>query len=418
MGNTVYDNFYLSNEIEDQYNSHLNLQNFCTVDNTLTGVPGMVKKIHVYKASDGTEKLGLGEGNSKSINVGFAEREYRIELAQNRFQYFDEEAMTDPQIVTVGTRHAGIDMFNTVNKDIFAEFNKATLTVSAGDYTGEGNIVQDGFSFNALLAAVAKLNLETIEGQEIFAIVSPYDMAVLRTNMAPYLMFVTDYGTQGYIGTAAGVNIYVKKDATPGEMIATTPGAATLFNKLGVEVEQTRDQNIRQNTVYSRKYYLAALTDETKAVKILSTAGYIFTPLVDVVDGKPKLNIPGAAPDGLKFPTKGDNLYGKTVNDLIGADASIDKEGNVFGAIKHISGYKGFSSVKAEQSGNYFPIFVTAKGTRLKITKNSGEPKEVNLAEDNLIVVRVENAETTLKIEVDDREITTLKFTNANILTE
>ena len=46
----------------------------------------------------------------------------------------------------------------------------------------------------------------------------------------------------------------------------------TLFNKKGTEVEQpprdSGDANVRKNTIFSRKYYLAALTDETKAVKI------------------------------------------------------------------------------------------------------------------------------------------------------
>ena len=59
MANTCYDNFFLSNEIEDQYQSHLDLQQFCTVDNNLTGVAGMVRKIHKYKATDGTEKLAI-----------------------------------------------------------------------------------------------------------------------------------------------------------------------------------------------------------------------------------------------------------------------------------------------------------------------------------------------------------------------
>lgn len=90
MANTVYDNFYLSNEIEDQYKSHLDLQTFCTVDNALEGTAGMLRKINVYKATDGTEKLAMGAGNSKSIEVGFTPREYRIQLAQNRFKYYDE----------------------------------------------------------------------------------------------------------------------------------------------------------------------------------------------------------------------------------------------------------------------------------------------------------------------------------------
>ena len=50
-------------------------------------------------------------------------------------------------------------------------------------------------------------------------------------------------------------------------MVATRQ-AVTIFNKKGVEVETDRNGDIRQNTIWSRKYYLAALTDETKAVKI------------------------------------------------------------------------------------------------------------------------------------------------------
>ena len=38
------------------------------------------------------------------------------------------------------------------------------------------------------------------------------------------------------------------------------------------EIEQERDANIRKNSIWSRKYYLAALTDATKVVKITLTA--------------------------------------------------------------------------------------------------------------------------------------------------
>ena len=37
MANTTYPNYFLSNEIEDQFNSHLDLEKFCTVDTSLTG---------------------------------------------------------------------------------------------------------------------------------------------------------------------------------------------------------------------------------------------------------------------------------------------------------------------------------------------------------------------------------------------
>lgn len=69
------------------------------------------------------------------------------------------------------------------------------------------------------------------------------------------------------------MNLYTKKDAVSGTIIVATRQAVTLFNKKGVEIEQERDGDIRQNTIYSRKYYLAALTDATKAVKITVSAG-------------------------------------------------------------------------------------------------------------------------------------------------
>jgi hypothetical protein len=257
MINTVYENFYLSNEIEDQLNSHLDLQQFCTVDNTLTGVAGMKRKINVYRATNGTEKLGAGEGNSKSITVTFSPEEYEIQLAQNRFDYLDEEAMTDPMVVPTGTKHMGTDLFNTMNADIFAEFRKASLTVEAS-----------APDFGAFVDAQAKLNLENLEGVTVFGWVCPADMAKVRKALKDDLKYVEAFAKQGYVGTVGGVNLYTKKDAVAGEIIIATKDAVTLFNKKGTEVEQERDSNIRKNSIFSRKYYFAALTDETKAVKI------------------------------------------------------------------------------------------------------------------------------------------------------
>lgn len=261
MAHKIYDNFYLSNEVEDQYNSHLNLQQFCTVDNSLVGTAGMTRKINVYKATDGTEKLQMGKGNTKSIEVTYTPEEYKILLAQNRFEYFDEQEMTDPMLVPVGVRHMGTDMFNTVNADIFAEFGKATQVVPVTN-----------FGFDGFADAQSVLNLENLEGVSIFAFVSAADMADIRKGLKDTLQYVEKFAVSGYVGTVAGVNLYTKKDAKKGEIIIATREAVTLFNKKGVEVEQpprdSSDANIRKNTIISRKYYLAALTDQTKAVKI------------------------------------------------------------------------------------------------------------------------------------------------------
>lgn len=261
MAHKIYDNFYLSNEIEDQYNSHLNLQQFCTVDNSLVGTAGMTRKINVYKATDGTEKVQMGKGNTKSIEVTYTPEEYKIQLAQNRFEYFDEQEMTDPMLVPVGVRHMGTDMFNTVNADIFAEFGKATQVVPVAN-----------FGFDGFADAQSVLNLENLEGVNIFAFVSAANVADIRKSLKETLQYVEKFAVSGYVGTVAGVNIYTKKDAKKDEIIMATREAVTLFNKKGVEVEQPKrsaeDANIRKNTILSRKYYLAALTDATKAVKM------------------------------------------------------------------------------------------------------------------------------------------------------
>lgn len=266
MAHTIYDNFFLSNEVEDQFNSHLDLQQFCTIDRTLEGTAGMVRKINVYRATNGTEKLAMGVGNSKSIEVSYTPEEYRILLAQNRFQYYDEQAMTDPNLVPVGVRHMGTDMFNTVNADIFAEYGKATLTHSA-----------PAFDFGAFVDAQAKLNLENLEDVSIFGFVCAEDMAKIRKSLKDDLKYVDAFAAkQGYVGSVGGVTLFVKKDAKAGEIIIATKDAVTLFVKKGTEVEQpprsAEEANVRQNTILSRKYYLAALTDATKAVKITLTA--------------------------------------------------------------------------------------------------------------------------------------------------
>lgn len=265
MANVVYENFFLSNEVEDQFNSHLDLAQFCTIDRNLEGSAGMKRIINVYSATDGTEKLAKGVGNSKSISVSHTSKEYEILLAQNKFEYFDEEAMTDPNIVPVGMKHAGTDLFNTANADIYGEYKKATLSTTP-----------TAFNFAAFVEARAKLGLENIEGVNIFGFVSPEDVAEVTISLNDELKYVEAFAKGAYLGTVAGIHLYTKADADVGTVIIGTKEAVTLFVKKGTEVEQvTKDKrsedaaNKRMNTIFSRKYYLAALTNATKAVKMV-----------------------------------------------------------------------------------------------------------------------------------------------------
>ena len=264
MANTAYENFFLASIVEDQFNSHLDLARFCTVDTSLQGTAGMKKIINVYSATDGTEKLAQGEGNSKSITAGFTQKEYEILLAQNRFEWYDEEAMKDPQLVPVGMKHAGTDLFNTMNADIFAEYKKGTQTVAA-----------TAPNFDAFVDAIAKMNVENDENMEIFAFVNAKNKAAVRKALKDELKYIEAYARAGYIGSVAGINIYDKKDADDNEIIVATKEAVRLLVKTGTEVEQhtkgNRSEeaaNVRKNDAISRKYYVAALDNDTKVVRI------------------------------------------------------------------------------------------------------------------------------------------------------
>lgn len=274
MPHQIYDNFYLSNEVEDQFNSHLDLQKFVVVDNSLEGTAGMLRKINRYRATSATQKLAMGEGNTQSIEVSYAQREYRIAMAQNRFEYFDEQEMTDPMLVPVGVRHMGTDMFNTVNADLFGEFNKATQVV-----------VTSAFGFDNFADAVSLMNIEGTDNDpqsiNAFAFVCPKDVAAIRKALKDELKYVEAFARTGYVGTVAGVNLFTKKDAVQGTIVVGVLGAVTLFNKKGVEVEtpsrDAGDANIRKNTILSRKYYIAALTNEQKVVKIVAGTAALST---------------------------------------------------------------------------------------------------------------------------------------------
>ena len=248
-----YSNFVLQTKFEDQYKSYLDLMQFCTVDNSLVGVPGSKIVIHTYKDTDGTETLQMGEGNTKNMETS----EKEIELLQNRFPWYDEELMNDPNIIKDGLNHMSVDMFNTANAKAMAEFQKATLEVKVGK-----------FDFNAFVDGATMFNTEN-DKPNVFALCHKEDVASLRKNLKDDLKYVEAFVRQGYIGTVAGVNIYITKIATKGTIILATKKAVKYLNKKGTEIVQERtDENKRLNTMYSRKYGVFYFADEREAVKL------------------------------------------------------------------------------------------------------------------------------------------------------
>ena len=349
MAHKIYDNFVLSNLVEDSYKSHIDLQTFFTVDNELVETAGMRRIINVYSATDNTKEVAMGEGNDDSINVSYEPREYRVKTAQNRFVYHDEEEMTDDNLVPVGMDRMGSGMFNYIDSDFIAELKKATLKIDA-----------DAYSFGIFTDAVAMLNIEGTdnapEGIPAFAFVSPLDMSAIRKTLGDLLKFNESFARAGYVGTVAGINLFTKKSIPSGECYIATSKAVTLFNKKGVEVEQSRVNNTRTNEVVSRKYYIVALTDTTKVVKITI----------------------GDRATVVKAPQATELWDSKTVADIQYDDVVVSDDGKITGTLKYLEG--GFGETGTLAGSGYFiglkvsayPTGVTYAGTKVGLIPSKG----------------------------------------------
>jgi hypothetical protein len=292
MANNPYSNFVLQNEVEDQFQSHIDHARFCTIDDTLVGEPGDTVKIRRYfakvtpiaggasvKGGQAVEKVALKAGNTKIIEMDYGDEPYTVATAQNQGVWYDEEQMKDPYVGLVIARYAGTDMFNTMNNDVIAELNNTTQTVAVS-----GTAWFDAFVDAQALLPTAD---ESEDFGETFALVNKMMVAKIRKALKDELKYVEAFARRGYIGTVAGTNLYVDPLApyTPADSSTSTPEsgtiylatkkAVTLFNKTGTQIESfqngTRsaaDADIRKNTLITRKYYVAALTDERYAVKI------------------------------------------------------------------------------------------------------------------------------------------------------
>lgn len=260
MAHTVYENIVLSNKINDILTTQIDLNNYMTIDTSMTESAGMKKVINTYTASGNVEELGMGEGNSTEITVSFTPVEYEVKTYQGKFAFYDEQEMTDPMVVDVGLEGSAKTMINTFTTKAIDEFKKATLVQSA-----------TAWGFDVIVDAIAKMNLESEEG--LFLLISPADQAKFRKALKDDLKYSEGFVRTGYIGSVCGVPVIVSKAVPAGTGFLATKEAVSVFIKKDTETEYERDADKRNNTYWVRKVAVVALTDATKVVKITITPG-------------------------------------------------------------------------------------------------------------------------------------------------
>lgn len=255
MAHQVYENIILSNKLNDILTTAVDLNQYMTIDTSMTESAGMKKVVNTYTSTGSVEELAMGEGNSEEIEVSFVPHEYEVKTYQGKFAFYDEQEMQDPMVVDTGLAHSANHMTNAFTEKAIAEMEKATLTTTPA-----------AWSFDAVVDAIAEMNLENEDG--LFLLISPADKAKFRKALKDDLSYSEGFVRTGYIGSVAGVPVIVTKAVAEGKGYLATKEAVTVFIKKDSETEYERDADTRHNAYWVRKVAVVALTDATKIVKI------------------------------------------------------------------------------------------------------------------------------------------------------
>lgn len=254
MANTVFENKVIEAKAKDLLTTAVNTRNLMTVDNSLSQSAGMTKTINTYTYTGTAEEVEKGQGNTNKGSIAYVGKDYTVKTVQQTFEYYDEDYLKDPSIVDNMLKGATQVMVNKMNSDYLAEVAKATLNQPFTTAIGYESIVD----------AISQLNIEDESG--IFTLIPNSWKAALRKDPDYKAARMGEVVYNGQVGTVCGIPVIASK--APTEAYTATKEAVTLFMKKDVEVEQTRDIELRKNTVVLRTYYICALTDATKVCKL------------------------------------------------------------------------------------------------------------------------------------------------------
>lgn len=268
MSNTVYSNKVIEAKAKDILSTKINARSMMTIDDSLVGTAGMIKTINTYTYTGTAEEVAAGAGNTSRGSIAYVGKDYTVKMVQQAFDYLDEDFMKDNVIVDMGIQGATSVMSNKMTSDFYA----ALATTSSGST----ELVQKvtfpkgkEISYDAIVDAISALNVEDESG--VFVIIPNAWKAALRKDADYKAARMGEVVYNGQVGTIAGIPVVATKALT-GKAYVLTKEAVTLFLKKDVEVEQDRDADKRKNSIYLRDCYVCALTDATKACKIVEAA--------------------------------------------------------------------------------------------------------------------------------------------------
>lgn len=258
MANTVYANKVLEAKAKDLLTTSINARTLMTIDNSLVGSAGMIKTINTYTYSGTAEELEVGVGNTNRGSIDYTGKDYVVKLVQQAFDYYDEDAMKDPQIVDMMLKGATQKMTNKMTADFYTALDSEGI--NSITFAKTANL-----GYDAIVDAISSLNVEDESG--VFVVIPNTWKASLRKDEDYKSAMQGQVIYNGQVGTICGIPVIATKALTDKAFVMTKE-AVTLYLKKDVTVEQSRDADKRANAVYLRNCYICALTDATKVCKI------------------------------------------------------------------------------------------------------------------------------------------------------
>lgn len=255
MAHTLFENKVIEAKATDLLTTSINTRSLLTVDASLAETEGMTKVINVYTYTGSVEKLEDGEKNSTRGSIAFVPAEYKVQRAQQVFDYTDGQYMTDNNVLDMSLEGANSLMANEMTADFYAECEKATLEHSAAS-----------FGYEAIVDAIAKLNIE--DESKLFVVIPNAWKAEIRKDEDYKNARMGEVVYNGQVGVIAGIPVIATAALTDKAYVMTAE-AVKLFMKKDVEVEQDRDIETKTNTVVLATYYICALVNQNKICRIV-----------------------------------------------------------------------------------------------------------------------------------------------------
>jgi hypothetical protein len=252
MAHTLFENKIIEAKATELLTTAVNARNLMTIDNSLAEGEGMTKQVNVYSYTGGVEKLEDGAKNTTRGALAWTPKEYKVQRAQHTFDYTDSQYMTDNNVLDLSLNYGNDVMTNEMTKDFYTECGKCSKSVPGA------------ISYDVIVDAISEVGLEN--EANLFVVIPNEWKAALRKDEDYKNARMGEVVYSGQVGTIAGIPVIATKATDVGFVM--TKEAVKLFMKKDVQVEQDRDIETKTNTVVLSTYYVCALADDSKIVKL------------------------------------------------------------------------------------------------------------------------------------------------------